>query len=229
VKILALETTDKSGCVAALDDDNVLAALELNPTQRSAQALLPAIRELFDQVGWRPEVVQLIVVAVGPGSFTGLRVGVTVAKTLAYVAGSQVMGVNALEVIARQMPTVGAGLIEAVIDAQRGQLFVGRFSRSVNGETIWLGEATILDERDWLAGIDPGTVVSGPGLAKLIDRLPPGVTAADRKHWNPTAKGVGQLGLQQYRAGRRDDLWKLAPLYFRPSAAEEKWNRHHGV
>jgi tRNA A37 threonylcarbamoyladenosine modification protein TsaB len=152
-----------------------------------------------------------------------------VAKTLAFATRAEVMGVNALEVIARQAPTGGACALEAVMDAQRGQLFVGRFNRSATGETAWLGEPLIADEGEWLAELKPGTVVTGPGLAKLVDRLPAGVTAVDRQYWQPTAAEVGQLGRQFYEGGRRDDLWKLAPLYLRPSAAEEKWNKHHGV
>jgi tRNA threonylcarbamoyladenosine biosynthesis protein TsaB len=215
--------------VAALDDDNVLATFELDPSQRSAQALLPALRELLLRVGWKPDDLELIAVAVGPGSFTGLRVGVTVAKTLAYATRAEVMGVNALEVIARQALTSGAGVLEAIMDAQRGQLFVGRFQRSAAGETVWAGEPLIADDAQWLAELKPGTIATGPGLAKLVDQLPAGVTAVDRPYWLPTAAAVGKLGLQLYQVGRRDDLWKLAPLYLRPSAAEEKWNRHHGV
>ena len=100
MRILALETTDKTGSVAAIDDDNLLAELMLDHTQRSAQSLAPAMQRLLKQVGWLPADVQLVAVSVGPGSFTGLRVGVTTAKVFAYAVGAEVLGIDTLEAIA---------------------------------------------------------------------------------------------------------------------------------
>ena len=68
----------------------------------------------------------------------------------------------------------------------------------------------------------PDESVSGPGLQKLVGCLPEGIRVVSDELWQPQALAVGQLAHLHYAAGRRDDLWKLAPLYFRPSAAEEK-------
>ena len=102
MRILALETTDLTGTVAALEGCQLLVERELNPGQRSAQSLAPALAELWQEVGWKPTQIELIAVALGPGSFTGLRVGVTTAKMLAYVAQAQVLGIDTLEAIAAQ-------------------------------------------------------------------------------------------------------------------------------
>ncbi|MCC6126687.1 MAG: tRNA (adenosine(37)-N6)-threonylcarbamoyltransferase complex dimerization subunit type 1 TsaB [Pirellulales bacterium] len=109
MKILALETTDLSGSVAASDGSNVLLELELNPQQRSARSLAPAVKSLLQQVGWRPADVQLVAVTVGPGSFTGLRVGVTTAKTFAYAAGAEIVAIDTLETIAANVGEGGEG------------------------------------------------------------------------------------------------------------------------
>ena len=69
-----------------------------------------------------------------------------------------------------------------------------------------------------------GTIVAGPGLVRLLDRLPPGVVAVDEEYWRPRAAVVGQLANRHYAEGQRDDLWKLVPHYYRRSAAEEKWD-----
>ena len=71
----------------------------------------------------------------------------------------------------------------------------------------------------------PGFAVSGPVLKKWTDPLPEGVAMLDRAFWRPTAANVARLAYRDYLAGRRDDLWKLLPLYSRPSAAEEKWGK----
>jgi tRNA threonylcarbamoyladenosine biosynthesis protein TsaB len=67
------------------------------------------------------------------------------------------------------------------------------------------------------------SVVTGPGLARLINRLPTGVVALEERLWQPRAAVVGRLAVRYYTQGRRDDLWKLVPRYYRRSAAEEKW------
>src|SRR5690242_11366028 len=104
-------------------DDKLLAEIELNPSLRSASSLAPAMKELLARAEWRPTDVQLTAVTVGPGSFTGLRIGVTTAKTFAYAVGSAVVGVNTLEAVARRAAAETRQRLSAVLDAGRGQLF----------------------------------------------------------------------------------------------------------
>jgi tRNA threonylcarbamoyladenosine biosynthesis protein TsaB len=228
MRILALETTEKTGGVAALDDYNLLAELNLDQTQRSAQSFAPAIHALIEQVGWLPRDVQLLGVAVGPGSFTGLRVGVTAAKVFAYAVGAQVLGVSTLEAIAAAAPDDIAEF-STVMDALRGDLVVQSFARQPDGSREPLGPQELVSAHAWLARLTPGTVVTGPGLAKLADRLPSGVTALDPRLWPPTAVAVGRLACRYHGMGRCDDLWKLVPRYCRRSAAEEKWDARNRV
>src|SRR5688572_30661357 len=128
-RILALETSGTCGSVAALDAGGVLRELPLDPALRSARSLAPGIRQLLQGMGWQPRDVQLVAVTAGPGSFTGLRVGITTAKAFAYAAGAEVLGVDTLEVLARQAPS-DAQLVQTAIDAQRQELFVATFHRT---------------------------------------------------------------------------------------------------
>ena len=86
------------------EDGRVIGQRVLPEKSRTAQALVPAIRSQFDAAGWKPTDVQLIAVTQGPGSFTGLRVGITTAKTFAYAVSAQVIGVNTLLALAEQAP-----------------------------------------------------------------------------------------------------------------------------
>ena len=220
MRVLALETSDKTGSVAALHGEQLLVELELNPAQRSAQSLAPALKELWSKVGWTTADLELITLAIGPGSFTGLRVGVTTAKMLAYLSRAAVVGVNTLEVIAAQAPAE-ATPIEAILDAQRQEVFAGRFIRE--GDSFRPdAETKIVRNDEWLASLPAGAWVTGPGLKKLEGRLPAGVHVIDRSLWTPMAATVGRIGYQHYQSGQRDDFWKLVPNYFRRSAAEEK-------
>lgn len=220
VRILALETSALRGTVAVLEDDRMLGQSEL--TQRTAQALAPVIVEQLEAVGWRPKDIQLIAVTQGPGSFTGLRVGVTTAKTLAYAVGAELVAVNTLEVIASQAPADVTDDIWAILDAQRQQLFAALFRRDAHGALQIQSDTHIIDNERWLAELKPPVAVTGLGLRQLVNRLPASITMIDESHWVPQAASVGQLAFRHYQSGRRDDLWTLTPHYYRQSAAEEK-------
>ena len=175
MKILALETSGQAGSVALMDGDALLAERRLPTDERNAKTLAPAIREILTGAGWTPGEVRLVAVAVGPGSFTGLRVGVTTAKTFAYAVGAEVIGVNTLEVIAAQAP-VDVCRLAVVLDAQRQQVFAAEFARGSAGDFNWARDTAIVDNDEWLAKLDPGVAVSGLALEKLVARLPDNVT-----------------------------------------------------
>ncbi len=220
MRILALETSSRDGSVAVLEGDQLLGESFFDPSQRTAQAFAPAIQQQLASVGWVAKDVQLVAVAIGPGSFTGLRIGVTVAKTFAYAVGAEVIGVNTLEVIARQVPG-DSHVVCSVLDAQRQQVFAAYFQQ--RGDALEaIGDPRIMGNDHWLSSLTAGTVVTGPGLARLCQRLPKDVAAAEQQDWVPRASTVGLVAGLEYRSGKRDDLWKLNPLYYRRSAAEEK-------
>jgi tRNA threonylcarbamoyladenosine biosynthesis protein TsaB len=224
MRILALETTEAVGSVAAMCDGSLLAELELDPGQRSAQSLAPGMRSLLRQVGWRPEEVELVAVTSGPGSFTGLRVGVTAAKVFAYAVGAAILGVDTLETIALGAPREVRSLSVAV-DAHRGEVVAQAFQRDAEGWPRPSGEAELLKVDAWLGGLPAGAVVTGPILRKLVGRVPAHLTLLDPQYWSPRAALVARLAARLYAAGRRDDLWTLVPSYYRRSAAEEKWEQ----
>jgi tRNA threonylcarbamoyladenosine biosynthesis protein TsaB len=238
MRILALETTDPAGSVAAIDGCNLLAELTLSSSQRSARSLAPAVKSLLEHAEWRPRDIQLVGVSVGPGSFTGLRVGVTTAKVFAYCVGAQTLGINTLEAIAAGtgFGVQGSGFgvqgndsqafnqqLCVAIDAQRGDVVVQSFAGNSPDSINALGPQELIAADAWLARLEPGTWVTGPALTRWADRLPPDVHILDRSNWFPRAAAVGLLAARYYTEGRRDDLWKIVPHYCRRSAAEEKW------
>lgn len=224
MRILALETAELTGSVAALEGDRLLAEMPLPADQRSAQSLAPAIQGLLTKVGWQPVDVELMAVTSGPGSFTSLRIGVTTAKAFAYAAGCRILGVDTLEVIAERLrPDITR--VRVVMDAQRQQVFAGTFARTSAGSWDWEAPLAIEDDDVWLAGLAAGDVVSGPVLKKLGPRLPSGVTAVEPELWSPTAAATGLVAWRHYQLGKRDDVFSLVPLYFRRTAAEEQYDK----
>ena len=227
MRILAIETTEAIGSVAIWAEGRLLVERQLDAMQRSARSLAPAMRDVLRTVDWRPADVQLVAVTVGPGSFTGLRVGVTAAKTFAYAVGVDVLGIDTLEAIAAGVPQ-DVGRVAVAVDAQRGDVVGASFTRAADGWMRCEGPARLLPAAEWLRALPAGIAVAGPILAKPAARVPAGVNALDPKDWPPRAAAVARLAWRDWQAGRRDDLWKLLPRYSRQSAAEEKWEAARG-
>jgi tRNA threonylcarbamoyladenosine biosynthesis protein TsaB len=225
MRILALETSGRIGSIALLAGEAAAAtpllARDLPPGERSARSLLPAVRQALDRQGWRPADLELIAVATGPGSFTGLRIGVVAAKTLAYALGARLVGVHTLAAMAQGV-AARRGRLWTVLDAQRQELFAAQFdlARAVADQAEPPTDILPLDA--WLARLAPGDAVVGPPLAKLRDRIPPGVVIVDAKQQEPAATHVGRLAAILADRGATVDPLALVPHYFRQSAAEEK-------
>src|SRR5205814_2216971 len=99
-RVLILETSGRAGSVALAAGESLLCTRRLDETRRHARDLAPAVRELFHTQGWKPRDIQAVFVSRGPGSYTGLRVGITSAKVFAYATGCALVGVDTFSAIA---------------------------------------------------------------------------------------------------------------------------------
>lgn len=221
VKTLAIDTSTRQSSLALFQGDQLLATDWLDTTVPTTQVITPTLKRLVDEVGWKPAELQLVVVAQGPGSFTGLRIGVMTAKTIAYVAGATTLGVNTLQAIATRCNEPVSSL-HVIMDAQRNQFFHSHFERNEYGKYIPQAETRIVDQEAFYASLIAGESVTGPGLHNKHAMVPEGVRVLDENYWASTAEAVGRVGIADFLAGKSDDFWSLNPKYYRKSAAEEK-------
>ncbi len=226
------------GSIALLENAEIVAQLDLANGIRTTCSLIPGIQDQLAKLGWQPTDLDLVAVSHGPGSFTGLRVGITVAKALAYALGAEVMGISTLDVIARQAEVsspdlatrtseidtseVGVQSLWSLIDAQRQQVFVARYEPVASAPWRRAESTCVLGVDTWLAKIAPGDVISGPPVEKLRSRVRPDVAIIAAVNGVPRAATVGRLAAEAFHRGERGDLWALVPQYHRLSAAEEK-------
>jgi len=224
MRLLAIDTSELLGSVAALADGNLLAEHKLPHDQGSAQSLAPALARLLDAVAWKPGDLEIVAVTTGPGSFTGLRVGIATAKVFAYAVKAEVLGIDTLEAIAAACPAE-ISQVAVAMDAQRGQVVTTTFRRNSDGWFSPMSPWQIVDLDAWLASLPSGIAVAGPVLQDLPQESLVNVRPVDRLYWFPTASAVGRLAANRFSRGERDDLWALAPRYSRRSAAEERWER----
>ncbi|MFV1965167.1 MAG: tRNA (adenosine(37)-N6)-threonylcarbamoyltransferase complex dimerization subunit type 1 TsaB [Pirellulaceae bacterium] len=216
-----METSLYNGSVALLEEGQVVCQCALEPSLRTGQSLAPSIAEQLREAGWHPRDVGLVAVSHGPGSFTGLRIGITTAKTFAYAVSARVVGIHTLDVVAAQSGLAVESLW-AVVDAQRNQLFAARYQRDPSEGWKMSRTTEIVDNEAWLHSLVGGAGVTGPGLRRLQDRLPAFVDVEQEENWAPRASVLGQLGYRRFQGGQQDDVWSLVPQYHRKSAAEEK-------
>jgi len=228
MKILALETTEKFGSAALLDNGHVLAEIELPKDRRSSQTLHPVLQSLFDTAHITASEIDIVAVVAGPGSFTGLRVGVTTAKVFAYITGAKVIALDTFETVAFA-DTVGGSLITVGVDAQRGEVVAAVLCRRENGQIEIIRAPELIAVADWWKYADQydAPLFSGPALERWSGKAPSHVLLAPDSDWLPKASAAGTLAArrmskEQPTVSPFDNVWTLLPTYFRPSAAEEK-------
>jgi tRNA threonylcarbamoyladenosine biosynthesis protein TsaB len=219
---LLIETSGRPGAVAVALGPKLLAVRPLDEARRHTRDLAPAVAELLRAQGWGPREVHGVLVSRGPGSYTGLRVGIMSAKAFAYATGCAVIAVDTFAVVAAQTPR-GIGRLDILADAQQDKVYVQPFGFDTGWQPI--AQMIVCPFSDWLRQRDACTWVSGPGLARWGPSLPPDTPQVEPARRDPTAQALLEVGLDLYQTGRRDDLWTLEPLYLRPSSAEEQWGK----
>lgn len=229
--LLALDTSSKSGSVALFYGNQFLLSHEVEGSGKSAAQLTPTIQSVLNESAFSISDLHYLAVATGPGSFTGIRVGVVTAKVMAYSLGCQVVGVNSMAAIALDaLEDAGISSVCAVMDAQRRQLFACQFTAPKSTGTVPGSSSPNLPvvrrpieiiEPSQLFEFADGSPLVGPGLEKLSEQMAES-KVLDRQYWSCSAKKVGRYALRQIESGINHDFWSLKPEYFRPSAAEEK-------
>jgi tRNA threonylcarbamoyladenosine biosynthesis protein TsaB len=217
---LVLETSGRGGRVGIAAGTQVVRSADLDPARRHNRDLTPTAAALLDAEGIKPGGLTGVMISVGPGSFTGLRVGVMSAKALAYATGCRLVAVPTFHAIAGQSPAE-ASVVEVISDALQGLVYAQRFRRI--GAERWepTDDLRIEPAADWAGRLTAEVWVSGPGV-EVHDRLIPEavrrVPSADRV---PGLSAVYQAGLRQVPLSAAE-VMRLEPLYLRPSSAEEK-------
>ncbi len=187
--------------------------------------LIPNIRAILGRAGLLLAEIEIVGVGTGPGSYTGLRVGVMAAKTIAYATGADLVGLDTLEAVARNGPG-DANRIAVIADAQRGDLYVAEWARDYPGGPLRLTQPCRVEPLlSWLARLEPATMVLGPALESgaIRSSIPPHCLSAEPGSGLPEGRQLIELALGAHSRGVRDDLWNLEPHYLRKSSAEDKW------
>jgi tRNA threonylcarbamoyladenosine biosynthesis protein TsaB len=237
MRVLGVDTTTPGGSVALSDRDALVGVVAGDPAKTHGERLLSDIHDLLTRHGWRVQDVDLYGVACGPGSFTGLRIGIATVQGLAMVHGRGVVGVSALDALARTASdsvfagTNGGPLLAAWLDAHRGEVFSslhtmsavqdgGRVTTRIEGPSVETPESVL--ER-WTHEYPDGTLLFvGDGALRYRDRI--GLALQSRATVvptvPPTAPAVASLALRAAACGEAGLPDSVRPLYVRRPDAE---------
>ncbi len=219
--ILALETATPSGGVAVVGE-KIYGELFLSTQETHSRRLLSGVQYLLGRLKIELNDLAGIAVSLGPGSFTGLRIGLATAKGLFLATGLPLLGVGTLEALSLNA-SLSPYPICPVLDARRKQVYAALY-RLENGRPQELLPPSLLDPEKLLNYITEPTVFLGDGLVPFGDfwaeRLGPKFLRAPDLLQQPRPANVAYLGRRRLLAGELDDPYRLLPLYLRPSEAE---------
>ena len=217
MKIAAFDTSSKALTLAILEDETLLAQMTLNIKKNHSITLMPAIDFLMNSLDMKPTDLDRIVVAQGPGSYTGLRMAVATAKTLAHTLKIELVGVSSLLAL---VPEQVEGLVIPVMDARRNNVYAGFYQ---SGQSVRPEAHLPLAEVLEIAGVadQPVTFVGETAVfAEQIEAALPGVSVQPTL---PDAAAVGRLGLDLPAQSIHDFI----PNYLKRVEAEENWLKTH--
>jgi len=223
--ILAIDTSNYVLGVALLEENQVLGEYITNLKKNHSVRIMPAIQTLMKDCGRVPADLTRIVVAKGPGSYTGVRIGVTIAKTLAWTLNIPLVGVSSLEILAASVGRYFNGYMAPLFDARRGQVYTALYQYD-NGLLTAVEEDKLVMLSDWAAKLtdyQKPILFIGNDLpihkAKIEELLGTQALFASCTEHNPRPAELALLG----RDKTGEDIHSFVPNYIRLAEAEAKW------
>jgi tRNA threonylcarbamoyladenosine biosynthesis protein TsaB len=246
--ILAVETSGRQGSVALAQAQpesplgaqgaKLLGQVEFSGPMRHSAEIFPAITSLLEKFGKKPIEIGQVFISVGPGSFTGLRIAVTIAKTYALANNAKIVAVDTLDCIAENvnLRDISEQRLGVILDAKRGQFFIAVYEKTQGGWEKVLPQLgtppprgtplraprsappdSLMTAEEFLSRFtDTSIALIGEGLVFYKDKFTGNnVRILDEKYWNPSASSVYRLGLQKARRGEFSDPLTLTPNYIR--------------
>jgi tRNA threonylcarbamoyladenosine biosynthesis protein TsaB len=223
--ILAFDTSSKTASVAVLEDNTVLHDTLINIGLNHSEVLLPAIEQACIRTGIKISEFDLFACTIGPGSFTGLRIGSSTMKGFMLAAGKPAVGISSLAALACNAG-MHSTLICPVMDAGRGQVYTACFQFDQNGIPELMGQERVMNPSDIQYDRDQKMIILGDGVVKYRDAFPDvtgkNVTILSQSHQYIRASSVGFLGREKYKREEFLDADTFVPFYLRSPDAELK-------
>lgn len=218
MKVLGIDTSTKTTSVGLIEDEEVLAEYNLRGLVSHSESVTDMIEEIFKKFDFNLEDLDLIAVGIGPGSFTGLRIGITIAKVLAFSLDKDIIGVSSL--VANGMSDYGK--VATIIDARRGNVYASIINNEENPEVLFEDSLLPFEKfKEELNKYDEITI-AGLDAEKYVDEIK---NAKLSKNKGMKGINIAKLGLIEFKNKGSMDIFSLVPNYLKLSQAEAQYDK----
>jgi tRNA threonylcarbamoyladenosine biosynthesis protein TsaB len=226
MKILAIETATIAGSIAIFDDSaGLIGEVRVDVKVAHAERLMPSIEWLLTASGVAVHEIDAFAISIGPGSFTGLRIGLSTVKGFSYATGKPIVPVPTLDAFARTLPFCSY-MICPLFDARKNEVYAAlyKWDGNVCGKIL---PETAISPAELLNGIHERTVFMGEGAIRyreiISDALGGNAVFAPASRMSPAASAVAEIAEEKLKQGMVADPVSLTPFYIRRSEAEIRW------
>ncbi|MCH5211139.1 MAG: tRNA (adenosine(37)-N6)-threonylcarbamoyltransferase complex dimerization subunit type 1 TsaB [Oscillospiraceae bacterium] len=224
MRVLALDTSSNVATVAVMEDDLLLGEYILNHKKTHSQKIMMMVEQILSDLELTANDIDIFAAAVGPGSFTGLRIGVATVKALAHAAGKEVVSVGTLEALAYNVP-YAEHIIVPVLDARRNNVFAASYIWDGEFKEIGEPEGITIEECVESCGDFLETVFVGDGAIKhreyIVEKLGDRAIFPHGAALNPRASSVAAVAMEKAKRGETQSYLEMKPHYIKKSQAEK--------
>jgi tRNA threonylcarbamoyladenosine biosynthesis protein TsaB len=220
MKILAIETTTKF-LTLAISDNGKVCEYSLEVGTRMSSLLVPTIKRILEAKGLGIEDMDYFACGLGPGSFTGIRLGLSTIKAFGWSLNKPIIGISTLDIIARNAPLTDKEIIP-VIDAKRGMVYCCSY-KFKNGMLTKSMPYKLLSPGEFYRKIKPGALVFGDAINLYRDAIAskePGVKFLDKDTWYPKGRNIITIAEDKIKKGEVGDCFKINPIYLYPKECQ---------
>lgn len=222
MRILAIDTTSHGCSVAVTENQHLVAELNFQKHETHSKHLMGIIDNILNISGMDIKDIDGFAVARGPGSFTGLRIGLSTIKGLAFVTGKPIVGVSSLDALALSVPWLGMPIC-TLLDARKNEVYMARYSRE-EGQLVTQKTACAAGQEMLCDDISEKTVFVGTGLnvfGRFIqNKLGDLAVLMPPSYQHIRARDVAELSFESFESGKTDETALIIPQYIRKSDAE---------
>ncbi len=221
MKVLGIDTSTKFLCLSAYDNGRISEyTLELD--RKHSKLLIVTIKRVIEALNWNISDVDYFACGIGPGSFTGVRIGVTAIKGLSFCLKKPVLGISTLDILAKN--TSRPGVIIPAIDAKRNLIYCSIY-RNSNGVLKRLCPYMLLPKDSFLKKVKFNSIILGDAIALYKEDFLKGikgVTILDKDYWYPKGRNILYFALQQIKEKKVNNAFNIKPIYLYPKECQIK-------
>ncbi len=219
MKILGIDTTTKFLCISVYDN-GVISEYNLEVNRKHSSLLLLAIKRAVNALNWHIGDIDYFACGIGPGSFTGIRIGLASIKGLSFCLGKPVLGVPTLDILAKNASR--DGIIVPVIDAKRNLIYCAIYCSS-NGLLKRVSAYMLLSLEEFSKKIKPNSIILGDAVALYKDNflnMIKGASVLDKDYWYPKGRNIIYFALKQIKEKKLKNAFDIKPIYLYPKECQ---------